>query len=66
MLKRPVLMVFFNYYIGIPLFFHVPTEVAIAKYPVELFIVPNALLAAIDFWVAYLLVFGTKLRARVK
>ena len=66
LIARPLLMVFFNYYVGIPLFFGVPTDVAIAEYPVELFIVPNVILAAIDFWVAYLLVFGTKLRARIQ
>lgn len=63
---RPVLMVLFNYFVGIPLFFSIPTEIALQKFPVELFLVPNMILAAIDFWVAYALVFGTKLRERVK
>jgi riboflavin transporter FmnP len=66
LVARPVLMVLFNYFVGIPLFFGVPTEVALQKFPIELFIVPNMILAAIDFWVAYALVFGTKLRERVK
>lgn len=62
---RPVVMVLFNYYFGIPLFFGIPTEVALKEFPVELFIVPNMILAAIDFWVAYALVFGTKLKSRL-
>ncbi|MAG22169.1 MAG: hypothetical protein CL943_02595 [Candidatus Diapherotrites archaeon] len=66
LVARPVLMVIFNYYIGIPLFFGMPTEVAMVEYPVELFLVPNAILATIDFWVAYLLVFKTKLKARIE
>ena len=66
LVARPVLMVFFNYFVGIPLFFSIPTEIALQKFPVELFLVPNMILAAIDFWVAYALVFGTKLRERVK
>ncbi len=65
LVARPVLMVLFNYYLGIPLFFGIATDVALQKFPLELFIIPNALLAIIDFWVAYALVFGTKLRARV-
>ncbi len=63
---RPVIMVFFNYFVGIPLFFGIPADVAIAKYPAELFLIPNAILAATDFWIAYLLVFGTRLRARIQ
>ncbi|MFA4855479.1 MAG: ECF transporter S component [archaeon] len=66
LVARPVLMVLFNYFVGIPLFFSIPTEVALQKFPIELFLVPNMILAAIDFWVAYALVFGTKLRERVK
>ncbi|MBN2067817.1 MAG: ECF transporter S component [Candidatus Diapherotrites archaeon] len=62
---RPAIMVFFNYYIGIPLFFGIPTETAIEQFPVELFIIPNMILAAIDFWIAYLLVFGTRLKERL-
>jgi len=65
LVARPVLMVFFNYYLGIPIFFGIPTDVALQEFPIELFIIPNMLLAIIDFWVAYVLVFGTKLRSRV-
>jgi len=65
LVARPVIMVFFNYFVGIPLFFGMPTDVAMQEFPVELFIVPNMILAAIDFWVAYALVFGTKLKARL-
>jgi riboflavin transporter FmnP len=65
LVARPVIMVFFNYFIGIPLFFNIPTDVAIQEFPPELFIIPNAILAAIDFWIAYTLVFGTKLKARL-
>jgi len=65
LVARPILMVFFNYYIGIPLFFGLPTEVALQEFPVEVFIIPNLILAAIDFWIAYALVFGTKLKRRV-
>lgn len=66
LVARPVLMVLFNYFVGIPLFFSIPADVAMQEFPIELFIVPNMILAAIDFWVAYALVFGTKLRERVK
>ncbi len=65
LIARPVLMVFFNYYVGIPLFFEMSPELAMQEFPPELFIIPNLILAAIDFWVAYALVFGTKLRARI-
>ena len=65
LVARPVIMVFFNYFIGIPLFFGMPTDVAMQEFPVELFVIPNAILAAIDFWVAYALVFATKLKRRV-
>lgn len=65
LVARPVVMVFFNYYVGIPLFFSIPTEIAIEKFPVEIFIIPNVILAVIDFWVAYLLVFGTRLKERL-
>ncbi len=66
LVARPVLMTLFNYYLGIPLFFGMPTELAIAEFPPELFLIPNAILAAIDFWVAYALVFGTNLKARIE
>jgi len=65
LIARPALMVVFNYYVGIPLFFGMPTEVALQEFPIELFIVPNMILAVIDFWIAYFLVFGTKLKARL-
>jgi len=65
LIARPVVMVFFNYYIGIPLFFGIPADVAMREYPVEVFLVPNAILAALDFWVAYLIVFRTKLKMRL-
>ncbi len=65
LVARPVIMVFFNYFVGIPLFFGMPTGVAMQEFPVELFVIPNAILAAIDFWVAYALVFATKLKRRV-
>lgn len=66
LIARPVIMVLFNYFVGIPLFFGVPTDVALQEFPIELFVIPNMILGAIDFWVAYALVFGTKLRERVK
>lgn len=62
---RPLVMTGFNYYWGIPLFFGIPTDVAFQQFPPELFIVPNMILAAIDFWVAYALVFGTSLKSRL-
>ena len=62
---RPVVMTVFNYYLGIPLFFNIPTEQALQQFPMELFIVPNAILAVMDFWIAYLLIFSTKLRERL-
>ncbi len=65
LVARPVIMVFFNYFIGIPLFFGMPTDVAMQEFPVELFVIPNAILAAVDFWVAYAIVFATKLKRRV-
>jgi len=65
LVARPVIMIFFNYFIGIPLFFGMPTDVAMQEFPIELFIVPNMILAVIDFWVAYALVFRTKLKARL-
>jgi len=65
LVARPAIMTLFNYFVGIPLFFGIPAEAALAEYPVELFIIPNMILAAVDFWVAYALVFGTKLRARL-
>lgn len=66
LVARPVLMLLFNYFVGIPIFFGIPTDVAIQQFPVEVLIVPNMVLAATDFWIAYALVFGTKLRERVK
>ena len=64
---RPIIMVFFNYFVGIPLFFNIPTEIAIQKWPAEIFLIPpNIILAITDFWIAYFLVFSTKLRERVK
>ena len=65
LILRPVIMALLNYYIGIPLFFNIPTEAALQQFPPELFIIPNAILAATDFWIAYVLVFSTKLRNRV-
>ena len=65
LIVRPVIMVLFNYYFGIPLFFGIPTEVAFQEFPLELFVIPNMILTAIDFWVAYALVFGTKLKTRL-
>ncbi len=65
LILRPVLMTLFNYYLGIPLFFNIPTDVALQQFPPELFIIPNAILAVTDFWIAYVLVFSTKLRDRV-
>ena len=65
LIVRPVIMVLFNYYFGIPLFFDIPTEVAFQEFPLELFVIPNMILTAIDFWVAYALVFGTKLKTRL-
>ncbi|MDD5162745.1 MAG: hypothetical protein PHD95_00895 [Candidatus ainarchaeum sp.] len=62
---RPAIMVLFNYYWAIPVFFGIPTEIALQKFPVELFIVPNIILAAMDFWIAYFLVFSTRLKARL-
>ncbi len=65
LVARPVLMVYFNYYVGIPIFFGIPTEVAMQEYPPVVFLVPNAILAAVDFWVAYFIVFRTKIKARL-
>ena len=65
LIARPIIMTVFNYYLGIPLFFEMTTEMALAEFPPELFLVPNAILAAIDFCVAYLLVFSTRLRTRL-
>ena len=65
LILRPLVMTVFNYYFGIPLFFNIPTEQALQQFPIELFIIPNAILAATDFWIAYVLVFSTKLRARL-
>jgi len=62
---RPVLMVLFNYFVGIPLFFGMSTEAAFQEFPIEVFIIPNMILAVIDFWIAYILVFRTKLKARL-
>jgi len=62
---RPVLMTVFNYYLGIPLFFNMPTELALQQFPPELFLIPNAILATVDFWVAYTIVFSTKLKSRL-
>jgi riboflavin transporter FmnP len=65
LVARPVLMVLFNYYIGIPLFFGLPVETAMEKFPVWILAAPNAILAITDFWIAYLLVFSTRLKARL-
>ena len=62
---RPIIMTFFNYFIGAPLFYNMSTEIALQQFPPEIFIIPNVLLAIIDFWLAYVLVFSTKLRARL-
>jgi riboflavin transporter FmnP len=65
LIARPAIMVLFNYYWAIPVFFNIPTEIALQKFPVELFVVPNIILAAMDFWIAYFLVFSTRLKARL-
>ncbi len=85
---RPVIMLLFNYYWAIPVFFHIPIDqlastlagVAANNPYAQLFspagfslgdylnifiIVPNIILAATDFWIAYLLVFSTRLKARM-
>ncbi len=65
MVLRPVLMVFFNYYFAIPVFFKVPTEAALKQFPVEIVLVANAILMAIEFALAYFIVFKTRLRAQL-
>ncbi len=65
LVARPVIMVLFNYFVAIPLFFGMPTNVAMQEIPVQVLIIPNMILAGIDFWVAYALVFGTKLKGRL-
>jgi len=65
LIARPVIMTLFNYYLGIPLFFGLSTEAAITEFPPEVFLIPNAILTVVDFGIAYLLVFSTKLRSRI-
>jgi len=65
LIARPVLLTIFNYYFGIPLFYGIPTETAIQQFPIWVLFVPNAILAITDFWIAYFLVFSTRLKARM-
>jgi len=60
---RCVGMVFLNYYFAMPVFWNIPVEQAV-QYPAWLLIIPNAILSAIEFSAAYLLVFKTRLRER--
>lgn len=62
---RPLVMVLFNYYFAIPAFFKVPTEEAFKNFPVEIVLVANAILMAIEFALAYFIVFKTRLRAQL-
>lgn len=65
LIARPTIMTLFNYYWAIPVFFKIPTETAIQQFPAWMLLVPNAILAISDFWIAYFLVFSTRLKARL-
>ncbi len=64
-LVRVVGMVLLNYYFAMPVFWGIPIEDAIARFPPEIIIIPNFLLAIIDFFGAYLLVTSTRLKERL-
>jgi riboflavin transporter FmnP len=60
---RAIGMLYLNYYFAMPVFWNIPLDAAL-QYPAWLIIVPNAILSAIEFACAYLLVFKTRLRDR--
>ncbi len=63
---RSILMVIFNYYLAIPLFFGIPTEAAIAQFPMIWIIIPNVLLGLIELGIAGYLFFKTPLLERLQ
>jgi len=65
LILRPLLMVAFNYYWAIPAFFGVPTDIAFEQFPVEIVFGANAILMVIEFALAYLIVFKTKIREQL-
>jgi len=64
-LARVLGMLALNYYWAIPLFTGLTFEQGIAQFPPEMIIIPNFILACVDFFGAYVLVTSTRLKERV-
>lgn len=62
---RCILMVYVNYYFALPIWLHKTTEEIMQFIPKWMIIIPNALQSVIEFGIAWMIVFMTKLRKRV-
>jgi len=62
---RSGLMLVINYYFALPIWLRMPVEEVIAKIPAWIIIVPNIIQSIVEFSVAWVVVFRTKLRQRI-
>ena len=59
---RAVLMVFFNYYFALPIWLHKSIDEVMVAIPWWMIVVPNIIQSIIEFGIAWLVVFKTKIR----
>lgn len=63
---RCVLMVYVNYYFALPIWLKLSTEQIMQQFPTYMIIVPNAVQSLIDFFIAWLIVFKTRLKGKIE